>query len=364
MNKTTRRSTILLCAAVAALAAVHLVMAEDTEGPIALGPQILDSMKVLPGRLTALPMTANNGEDAKVRLGRMLFFDKRLSRDGDMSCATCHDPQKGFADGRALALGFRGATLRRHTPTVLNAVYNKTQFWDGRAATLAEQAMGPIMASGEMNMVSEEELIRRLNAVGLYRDMFSSVYGSAPTLKFVGDAIASFETTLTTPDSRFDRYARGAKSALTDQEKRGLGLFVSKANCSQCHSGMNFTDDKFHNLGAMPGAETRQKDLGRFEITKSDEDTGAFKTPTLRNVAQTGPYMHDGSLATLEEVVDYYSNGGGTGRKSNLVMKLELTVQEKADLVAFLRSLSGTIPQPQSADVPRDGVAGDRKSTR
>lgn len=223
------------------------------------------------------------------------------------------------------------------------------------------------MATGEMNMPTTEEVVSRISAVREYRDLFAKVYGRQPTLKLVGEAIASFEETLTTPDSRFDRYARGDKRALNQQEKRGLALLVGKASCTQCHRGMNFSDDRYHNLGAMPGSEARPEDPGRFKVSKNEVDRGAFKTPTLRNVASTGPSMHDGSLATLEEVVDFYNRGGGKGTKSSLVFALNLTDAEKRDLVAFLKTLSGTIPRPNGSDVPRDTAmapGGEEKSVR
>ncbi len=358
---------MVIVAAVLSPAAVRGAASADagTQAPTGLTPKVVDQMRVLPGSIGALPIQKRHAEDDETRLGRMLFFDTRLSGNRDMSCATCHDPALGFADGRPLAKGFGGKTLGRHTPTVLNAVYNAAQFWDGRAATLAEQATGPIMATGEMNMPTIEEVVARISAVREYRDLFAKVYGRKPTLKLVGEAIAAFEKTLTTPDSRFDRYARGDKRALNQQEKRGLALLVGKASCTQCHRGMNFSDDRYHNLGAMPGSEARPEDPGRFEVSKNEVDRGAFKTPTLRNVATTGPYMHDGSLATLEEVVEFYNRGGGKGTRSDLVFELTLTDAEKRDLVAFLKTLSGTIPRPNGADVPRDtAMAGEGKSIR
>lgn len=357
MSRESRLTVLMLMAlAVVSAEAIRATGADDshTQPPAGLTPQILDQMKVLPGAIGALPTAARQAEDDQIRLGRMLFFDKRLSRQHDMSCATCHDPALGFADGRPLAKGFAGKTLGRHTPTVLNAVFNGAQFWDGRAATLEEQATGPIMAAGEMNMPTAEEVATRVAAVPEYRDLFAKVYGREPSLKLVGVAIAAFEATLTTPDSPFDRYARGDKRALTLQEKRGLALLVGKASCTQCHRGMNFSDDRYYSLGAMPGSETRPQDPGRYQVTKNTEDLGAFKTPTLRNVSHTGPYMHDGSLATLEEVVAYYNRGGGKGTKSNLLFELHLTDAEQRDLVAFLKALSGTIPRPNGFDVPRD----------
>jgi cytochrome c peroxidase len=277
----------------------------------------------------------------------MLFFDKRLSGDNSMSCATCHEPAKGFADGESLATGFGGKKLKRHSPTILNAAFNKLQFWDGRSRSLEEQVLGPILSVDEMNMGNPRRLIQRLNKVREYQDRFRQVYGQGPTVKGVARAISAFERTLITPDSPFDKYLSGDKNALSLQEKRGLILFIGKASCSQCHNGRNLTDNKFYNLGAS------HNDLGRFTVTKVRKDRGAFKTPTLRNVVLTAPYMHDGSVKTLEEAVEIYDRGGGTARnKSDLILKLNLTQQEKGDLVAFLKALTGKIPLVSPPRIP------------
>lgn len=322
----------------------HTAALDDTspEGS-GITVQMLDQMARLPGDLAALPAFSPGGSrnEAEIELGRMLFFDTRLSGDKSMSCATCHDPAKGFADGKPRAIGFQGKELLRHSPTILNAAFNKLQFWDGRSRSLEAQALGPILSAEEMNMVSGRRLIRRLNEVPEYRDRFRKAFGQYPTLRGVARAIAAFERTLITPDSPFDRYLNGDKGALSLQEKKGLILFISKASCSQCHNGPNLTDNKFYSLGAY-----RSDDLGRYRVTKAEKDKGAFKTPSLRNIALTMPYMHDGSLKTLEEVVDHYDEGGGTARnKSDLILKLNLTQQEKSDLVAFLKTLTGKIPQ-------------------
>jgi len=309
-------------------------------------PDVLDGLTRLPGKLGPLPLpeAASTTERAAIDLGRRLFFDPRLSGDQGMSCATCHDPDKAFADGLPLSRGFGGKTLRRHAPTVLNAVHNSTQFWDGRAKTLAIQAAMPIMSGDEMAMPTEAQLVRRIDDDPAYAAAFRTLYGGPPSLSRVGEAIAAFEATLVTPDSPFDHYERGDRSALTLQQKRGLALFVGKASCSLCHSGPNLTDSKFHNLGLadMKGAPP---DLGRFEVTKNAADMRAFKTPTLRNVSLSAPYLHDGSAATLEDVIDLYNRGGGPQPvKSDLVFALGLTPEEKSDLIAFLHSLTGTLP--------------------
>jgi cytochrome c peroxidase len=310
---------------------------------------MLDGMKNLPGGLQVLPdvpIPADNPQTpAKIALGRKLFFETRLSGDGTISCATCHAPDKGFSDGLAKARGFNGKTLRRNSPTVLNAAFNTVQFWDGRAQTLEEQCKGPLMSAGEMNLVDEQRLRERLNSVPTYVKDFQEVFGSGPSLDNTAKAISAYERTLVTRGSRFDRYVRGEKNALTDEEKRGLLVFISKGSCPTCHKGPNLTDNKFHNLGIVP-PKGGPEDLGRFEVTKKEEDRGAFKTPSLRNVVLTGPYMHDGSAATLEEVIDLYDRGGGNGpNKSKLIYPLNLSGEEKADLVAFLKTLTGAVPQ-------------------
>lgn len=308
---------------------------------------ILDSMRELPSGLGALPPVqapADNPQTpAKIELGRALFFEKRLSGDGTISCATCHDPGKGFSDGKPRAIGFKGKELPRHSPTVLNAAYSSSQFWDGRAGTLEEQARGPITSAAEMNLVDEGELVKRLEADAAYHQKFRDVFGEAPSLTNVAKAIAAYERTLVITNSRFDRYARGDKKALTHQEKEGLALFLGKARCVQCHSGVNFTDNKFYNLGTDEAA-----DAGRYGITRQPDDLGAFKTPALRGVTLHAPYLHDGSLATLEAVIDYYDRGGDDAKhKSKLMTRLDLTQREKQSLLAFLQSLTGELSPTQ-----------------
>ena len=322
---------------------------DDARPVPAITPAMVDSMTALPGGLGMLPRVPVPADNpltkAKIELGKRLFFDTRLSLDRSTSCSSCHSPDKAYTDGRPRARGFKGKMGTRNSPTVLNAAYNKSQFWDGRAASLDEQCKGPLLSPAEMNMVDEKHLVQRLNNVPGYRKDFKKVFGSSPSLDNVARAIASFERTLVTPNSRFDKYVKGDKSALTTAEKRGLIVFFGKGSCSECHKGANFTDDKFHNLGVVstPGGK---EDVGRFAVTKNPADKGAFKTPTLRNVALTGPYMHDGSSATLEDVIDLYDRGGADGpNKDKLVKKLNLTAQEKSDLIAFLKALNGTPPK-------------------
>ena len=305
------------------------------------------------GPLPSIPIPRNNPQtDAKVELGKMLFFDKRLSGDNTISCGTCHDPDKGFADGKVRAIGFGGKELGRHSPTVLNAAYNGPQFWDGRAASLEEQAEKPIEAEVEMNL-PRAVLVSRLLAIPEYKRRFQEVFGEAPSLENVAKAIAAFERTVVASDSPFDRYARGDKKALTDQEKRGLILFMSKAACSQCHNGPNFTDNQFHVLG-VPQQGPLAEDMGRYTVTKEGKDKMAFKTPTLRNIALTAPYAHDGAFQTLEEVVEFYNKGGvSVPNKSAKILKLNLTQREKEDLVAFLKALTGKLPLISMPQLPK-----------
>jgi cytochrome c peroxidase len=308
---------------------------------------MLDQMSRLPGGLGPLPLIlwpADNPQgEAKIQLGKRLFFDKALSRDRVQSCASCHNPENGFSDGRPRALGLRGKELPRHSPSVLNSAYNPLQFWDGRAKSLEEQAEGPMLAPAEMNMTSED-LVSRLKSLPEYSGQFRAVFDEEPTLKNIAKAIATYERTLVTPNSRFDAYARGDKNALSNSEKRGLILFIGKAACAQCHTGGNFTDNRFHRLG-LPLGGPGETDLGRFAVTGQEEDRGSFKTPSLRNVALTAPYMHNGMLKSLEAVVEFYDRGGNVVLgKSALIFELGLSGPEKADLVAFLKTLTGEMP--------------------
>jgi cytochrome c peroxidase len=321
---------------------------------------VLDSMRELPAGLGALPAltvpAGNPQTPQKIALGKALFFDKQLSGDRSISCATCHDPEKGFSDGKPRAIGFNGKELPRHSPTVLNAAYNSLQFWDGRAASLEEQARGPIGSPAEMNLADEAELTRRLQADPRYQGKFQQIFGEGPSLNNVAKAIAAYERTLVTRNSRFDQYALGNKKVLTHQEKVGLSLFVGKARCSQCHSGPNFTDNKFYNLGV---AEAR--DAGRYASTNQTDDLGAFKTPGLRDLARHAPYMHDGSLATLEAVIDYYDRGGDEAKnKSKLLLKLDLPREEKRALLAFLTTLNGELPGQPSSQMARGSKRGSK----
>jgi cytochrome c peroxidase len=277
----------------------------------------------------------------------MLFFDKSLSLDHSMSCATCHDPAKAYSDGLAKAVGIHHQVLTRRTPSLLNTAFNSVQFWDGRTKTLEEQALIPMLGKSEMGMPDPHALRDRIQNNSEYRRQFRETFEREVNMRDAGRAIAAFERTLVTPDSAFDRYANGDKHALTAQQKRGLILFIGKAACSECHNGPNFTDNKFHFLGFLPGQEDG-RDLGRFTVSKNPADRHAFKTPSLRSATQQSYFTHNGSVASLARVIDFYDDGGGSGPKSKLLFQLHLTDAEQADLLAFLSALAGRVPNSPS----------------
>ncbi len=320
--------------------------------PAAVHPQgltvkVLDGMARLPGGLAALPEPpippGNPQTESKVELGRKLFFDKRLSKDGSTSCASCHDPGKAYSDGRATAVGINQTVLSRRTPSLLNSAYNHVQFWDGRAKSLEEQALVPMLGKSEMGMPNPKALLIRVQGVPEYRRGFRGAFAREVNLQDIQRVIAAFERTLITPHSAFDRYADGDRKALTDQQKRGLILFIGKAACSQCHNGPNFTDDKFHSLGLLPG-EHEDRDMGHFAVSKNPADRRTFKTPSLRSAAQQSHFMHNGSITSLPQVIAFYNDGGGQGPKSKLLFQLHLTDAEQQDLLAFLQALAGNVP--------------------
>ncbi len=271
----------------------------------------------------------------KVELGKQLYFDPRLSRDNTISCASCHDPAKGWSNGEQFATGVRGQKGGRNSPTIINSGYNRFQFWDGRAGSLEEQALGPIQNPIEMDMTLEE-VVAKLNKIEGYRKQFREVFGTDVTADGIAKAIAAFERTVLSGGAPYDRYKAGDKKAMSEAAIRGMELFFGKANCAACHSGPNFTDGGFHNLGV--GMDKKDPDLGRYLVTKLEGDKGAFKTPTLREIARTAPYMHDGSHKTLEEVVRFYNKGGYDNPwLDEEIFPLELTDQEIKDLVTFLK---------------------------
>jgi cytochrome c peroxidase len=303
--------------------------------------------------LKPVPVPADNPlTKEKVELGKQLYFDPRLSCDETVSCASCHDPKKGWSNGEAVATGVRSQKGGRSAPTIINAAYSDLQFWDGRADRLEGQALGPIQNPIEMDH-KIEECVAKLNKVEGYRQQFRKVFNSDVTPENIAKAISAFERTILSGDAPIDRFKAGDKSALSDEAQRGMKLFFGKAQCSSCHTGHSFSDFSFHNIGI--GMEKEKPDLGRFEITKQIGDKGAFKTPTLREIARSGPYMHDGRFATLEEVVDYYDKGGfANPQLDEGIFALKLTPQEKADLVTFLKQglASASYPDIEPPKLP------------
>jgi cytochrome c peroxidase len=289
--------------------------------------------------------------DALITLGRQLFSDPRLSKDGQMSCSTCHRPDRAWTDGQQRARGAGGKVLRRNTPTLLHVNALQFFFWDGRSTSLEQQAVEPIRHTDEMAQ-SLELLEKELSRIPGYVAQFQEVFGTSVTLEGVVQAIAAYERTLVSRNAPFDLYLSGSNHAITESAKRGMELFQDRARCAFCHKGFNFTDSEFHNIG-VPTPPGFPQDDGRYEITRRPQDRGAFKTPTLRNVTQTGPYMHNGVFTTLEEVVEFYNAGGGRNPNLDLLIKpLRLAVREKADLVEFLKSLTGTVPDTTPPILP------------
>jgi cytochrome c peroxidase len=284
----------------------------------------------------------------RVELGKALFFDPRLSGSNWISCATCHNPSLGWSDGLATGIGHGMKQLGRATPTILNAAFNPIQMWDGRKTTLEDQALGPIAADVEMNLPLPE-LIAKLQQIEGYRHLFKQAYpNESISEKTIAKAIASFERTVLSTESSFDRWRMGDERAVDASVKRGFAVFTGKGNCAVCHQGFNFTDNGFHNIGVR---DIGDPDLGRYNEKKLPSMKGAFKTPTLRDIALTAPYMRNGIYKTLEEVVDHYDRGGDVKDNLSSNMKpLGLTVQEKADLVAFMKSLTG---RPVEIAIPR-----------
>ena len=281
------------------------------------------------------PMTKD-----KIELGRALYFDVRLSSNDTISCATCHAPNMTFTDNQPLSLGINRQKGSLGSPTVINRVFSKEQFWDGRASSLEDQAKGPLVNPLEMGNPNHEYVINKLKKIDGYVKWFSKVFNNDVNIDDLSKAIAAFERTIVSGNSRLDQYNMGDEAALTASEKRGLTLFRGKGKCSQCHAGFNFSDEMFHNIGI--GWEGAEINVGRYAVTKKASDIGAFKTPTLREISKTAPYMHDGRFATLEQVMDFYVRGGVQNPfMDKLIIKMDLKKQEQKDIVAFLKALNG-----------------------
>ncbi|MDX6769292.1 MAG: cytochrome c peroxidase [Elusimicrobiota bacterium] len=320
-------------ALLALLAVAPLARADDFDGPEYPYP--------VPLGLQAPDVPADNPvTDAKVELGKALYFDKRLSRDGTVSCATCHDPKKGWTDQAPVSTGIKGQKGGVSAPSVLNSAYMELQFWDGRAPSLEEQAKGPIQNPIEMGF-THEEAVARLKSIKGYGPLFKKAFGEdGIDIDKVAKAIATFERTVLTGNSPYDKWQAGDAKAMSASAIRGHNLFHGKANCAICHDGFNFSNSDFHNIGV--GMQAEKPNLGRYEQTKEERHKGAFKTPTLRNLAHTAPYMHDGSEKDLAAVVEYYDKGGfGNHWLDGRMKPLGLTPEEKKDLVAFLDALNG-----------------------
>lgn len=277
----------------------------------------------------------------KIDLGHLLFFDKRLSKNGSIACASCHIPSLAFTDGQPVSTGIHRQQGGRSAPTSINRGFGNSHFWDGRAGTLEEQSVGPLFNPVEHGFQSNEELVAKLNQIPGYKKLFQKVFGENISVQNIGKAIASFQRTLLSGNSPFDRFDwDGDEKAISESAKRGRKLFFGKARCNLCHFGTNFSDEKFHNIGIGWDGETL--DVGRFHVTKKKEDIGAFKTPTLREVSRTAPYMHDGRFSTLMQVVNHYNRGGVKNPfQDNQIIPLKLTEEEKKDLVEMLRTLNG-----------------------
>ena len=286
------------------------------------------------------PMT-----DEKIELGKQLFFDPRLSGDDSLSCMSCHLPNEGFGDGLATFIGFEDFEGARNSQTIINSAFYKELFWDGRAASLEEQALGPIQDPGEMNL-SLDELVKKLNEVPEYVEAFQDVFESDITPDTVAKALAAFQRTIVITDTAFDRYLQGDDDAINAEAKEGMKLFVDKSGCISCHNGPLLSNNDYHNTG-LSG------DDGRYAVTDDEADKGKFRTPGLRGASHTAPFMHDGSLATLEDVVNYYNaGGGGDANKDPLKKPLGLTPEEVKQLVAFLESMSGEVPEVSIPSLP------------
>jgi cytochrome c peroxidase len=304
---------------------------------------------------TAVVIPADNPlTNEKVELGRLLVFDKRLSQDNTIACMSCHLAKFAFTDGKPVSTGIRGQKGGRSAPASINRVFSTAQFWDGRAATLEDQSIGPFTNPIEHGFANYDVMRAKMMKIAGYRKLFKQAFGEDNiTIDNVGKAIASFQRTILSGNSPADRFDQGQEEgAISAEAQHGLILFREKARCTKCHSGFNFTDEKFHNLGL--GWDDNKVDLGRYMVTKIPEDIGAFKTPTLREIARSAPYTHDGRFKTLEEVVNFYNQGGVKNpHQDPLIIPLDLTDQEKRDLVQFLHTLNGDGTGSQHVKAPK-----------
>lgn len=338
-----------LRAAASAIALLFLV-ASSVVVAMTVGVSDLEEMKADYRRPSEVPAPPDNAPTSeRAALGKTLFFDPRLSGSGAISCASCHNPSLGWADGLAIGLGHMGTRLARHTPGIENLAWGGPYFWDGRADTLEQQAKAPILAQAEMSMPAERA-VETISSLAGYRAAFARAYpGEAITIDTIAKAIANYERTIVSGPAPFDRWIEGEQTAISESAKRGFVLFNTTADCATCHSGWRFTDDGFHDTGVKSPDRGRGKLMSGVPVLEY-----AFKTPTLRNVALSAPYMHDGSLKTLNDVIDFYDHGFVSRRSlSPHVKRLNLGKHEKADLIAFLNSLTSDSKPVVLPDLPQ-----------
>lgn len=307
----------------------------------------------VPLGLPPLPIPEDNPLTVeKVELGKMLYFDKRVSADGTISCATCHDPKMAWAEHTPTSKGIHGQIGSRNAPTVINAAYAACQFWDGRAKTLEEQAVGPVENPIEMGHTLEG-MVQTLKGIPQYEELFRKVFGTGVTAENFAKAVAAFERTILSGNSPYDRYRAGDQSALTEAQRRGLKVF-EEAGCADCHTPPLFSNYEFYNAGV--GMNKEKPDEGRKAVTGKDEDFGKFRVPSLREVANTAPYFHDGSAATLEEAVALMAAGGidnpHRSAEFDTVREAKITPEQQKDLVEFLKALSGEFPVVEPPQLP------------
>ena len=345
MNRYSLLHLIVVSCGIVFFVPVHKIAAESP--PLEV-PRTLDLY---------IPAPEDNRLSAeRIELGQKLFFEKLLSRDKTLSCGSCHEPQRSFTVAEAFAKGIDGNRTTRNPPALVNRAYGKSFFWDGRAGSLEEQVLLPIQNEKELYL-SLDELENRLREDEPYMVEFAKVFGREPRRDDIARALASFVRSLLVGDSPYDRYLLGDRDALSDSARQGLRLFRGKANCTACHAGPNLTDEEFHNTG-VAWRDGKLADEGRFAVAKNDGDRGAFKTPTLRQISETAPYMHDGSLATLSDVVERYNQGGiPNPHLDREIRPLGLTNEETKNLVAFLESLTGNIDFELDSDETKRGKA-------
>jgi len=338
-------------------AALPAVAPTDTpSAPAAVAPAAAASgaeLITVPVGLPPLPIPADNPVTAaKIELGKLLYFDTRLSKDGTISCATCHDPQMAWTEHEPTSTGINGQVGGANAPTVCNAAYATEQFWDGRAKTLEDQALGPIENPIEMGH-KLTDLVPQLNAIPGYQERFQKVFGTDVTSEGIAKAIAAFERTVLSGNSPYDKYVAGDTAALSEAQIRGLKLFED-VGCKTCHTPPEFSKYKYYNAGI--GSKKETPDVGRKAASKDDADMGKFRVPSLREVANTGPYFHDGSCATLPEAVALMAGGGVDNPNLSALLKgvrdKSVTDEQKADIVEFLKALSGEYPIVEPPALP------------